>query len=52
MINGFIASFVLACTFGLGWVTAHGTIAYECETLGGFYTGKTVFECKVKGETK
>ncbi len=52
MIYGFIASFVLVCTFGLGWAAAHTTVAYECKQLGGFYVGKTVYECKVKGETK
>jgi hypothetical protein len=52
MIDGFIASFVLVFTFGLGWVAAHTTVAYECKQLGGFYVGKTVYECKVKGETK
>jgi hypothetical protein len=52
MIYGFIASFVLACTFGLGWAAAHTTVAYECKQLGGFYVGKTVYECKPTGETK
>jgi hypothetical protein len=52
MMEGLIASFVLACTFGLGWAAAHSTVAYECKQLGGFYVGETVYECKVKGETK
>jgi hypothetical protein len=52
MIEGFISSLVLAAAGFLGWVVAHNTIATECKTLGGFYVGKTVYECKVKGETK
>ena len=52
MSERFIEAVVLACAFGLGWVTAHANVAYECKQLGGFYVGETVFECKVKGETK
>ena len=52
MIEGFITSLVLATAVFLGWVVAHNTVAYECKQLGGFYVGKTVYECKVKGETK
>jgi hypothetical protein len=52
MIEGFITSLVLATAVFLGWVVAHNTVARECKQLGGFYVGKTVYECKVKGETK
>jgi hypothetical protein len=52
MIEGFIASLVLAIAVFVGWEAAHTTVAYECKQLGGFYVGKTVYECKVKGETK
>lgn len=48
MMEGFISAIVLACTFGLGWVYAHHCIAKECEKLGQFYVGETVYECKVK----
>jgi hypothetical protein len=51
MIAGIITA-LFAFTFGLGWVMAHNTVADECKQLGGFYVGKTVYECKVKGETK
>lgn len=30
------------------WAFAHSAIATECRQLGGFYVGKTVFECKEK----
>ena len=41
---------VLALLFGVivGWVTAHHTIATECQKLGAFYVGRTVFECKAR----
>lgn len=29
-----------------GWYEAHYTVAQECERLGKFYVGKTVYECK------
>ena len=29
-----------------GWADAHHTVATECERLGKFYVGKTVYECK------
>lgn len=28
-----------------GWVTAHHTVAEECERLGSFYVGSRTFEC-------
>ena len=52
MIEGFIAALVIAIAVFVGWTAAHGTVAYECKQLGGFYVGKTVYECKAKGETK
>ena len=43
---------VLALT-GLIWSMAHATVAHECETLGAFYIGDQVYECKRKqGATK
>lgn len=41
----------LVVGFFLGWVYAHHTVADECERLGGFYVGKTTYEC-VKVEKK
>ena len=32
----------------LGWVAAHTTIAIECDRLGAFYVGKTVYVCQRK----
>lgn len=29
----------------IGWRTAHITVAKECERLGKFFVGKTVYEC-------
>ncbi|EPO7789616.1 MULTISPECIES: hypothetical protein [Pseudomonadaceae] len=29
----------------LGWRHAHITVAAECERLGAFYVGKTVYRC-------
>jgi hypothetical protein len=45
LVNAVVGLFVF------GWVVAHNTVATECKTLGGFYVGSTVYECKVKGET-
>lgn len=29
----------------IGWESAHQTVAKECQRLGSFYVGKTVFKC-------
>ena len=41
---------VLAVLFGIvvGWLVAHQTVATECQKLGAFYVGRTVFECKAR----
>jgi hypothetical protein len=31
-----------------GWIAGHTTVATECERLGGFYVGSTVYQCKLK----
>lgn len=41
LIVGFIC-------YKLGWYNAHITVARECDKLGAFYVGKTVYECKRK----
>lgn len=46
MLEGIIGAIVLVCVFCFGWVHAHNSIAKECEKLGGFYIGNTVYECK------
>lgn len=48
MMEGFIASLVLVCTFGFGWAMSASTIDHECEKLGSFYVGEKVYECKIK----
>jgi hypothetical protein len=30
----------------LGWISAHETVAAECDRLNGFYVGTKVYECK------
>lgn len=32
----------------LGWMVAHLTVATECERLGAFYVGQSVYQCGVK----
>jgi hypothetical protein len=39
---------VVACVCLFGWIMAHHTIATECQKLGAFYVGSTVYECKEK----
>lgn len=31
--------------YHMGWRNAHLTVAKECERLGKFFVGKTVYEC-------
>ncbi|MBS0508504.1 MAG: hypothetical protein JSR53_14100 [Proteobacteria bacterium] len=42
----FIAIIVLLVALSFGWIQAHSTVAAECERLGAFYVGKTVYECR------
>lgn len=38
----------LACAvsgYWLGYASAHADVARECDRLGGFYVGKTVYKC-------
>lgn len=39
-----IVAFLMGKSYG--WREAHHTVARECERLGKFYVGKTVYECK------
>jgi hypothetical protein len=41
----FFGLLALCLGFALGWVHAHNTVARECEQLGQFYVGKTVYRC-------
>lgn len=29
-----------------GWIMAHATVATECEKLGGFYVGNSIYTCQ------
>jgi hypothetical protein len=46
MTEGFLAICTLLCGFVFGWVAAHDEVAKECDKLGKFYIGDTVYECK------
>ncbi len=39
---------VIAIIAGVSWVFSASTIASECQKLGAFYVGSTVYECKIK----
>lgn len=47
-MDGFLATATLVAVFCLGWVIGNDVVANECEKLGGFYVGDTVYECKMK----
>lgn len=36
----------------IGYVLSHGVVARECERLGSFYVGTTVYVCAAKGELR
>jgi hypothetical protein len=38
--------------FAFGWAIGNEAIARECKANGSFHVSKTVYECKVKEETK
>jgi hypothetical protein len=51
MIDFFVALIVysvIAIIAGVSWVFSASTIASECQKLGAFYVGSTVYECKIK----
>jgi hypothetical protein len=41
-------AFISSMFFSLGWIVSASTIGNECQKLGGFYVGSTVYECAVK----
>lgn len=45
---GFMTCVIFVLLYLMGWVIAHAVIASECEKLGSFYVGKSVYECKLK----
>ncbi len=51
MIDFFVALIVysvIAIIAGISWAFSASTIASECQKLGAFYVGSTVYECKIK----
>ena len=40
----FVGSMILSAL--AGWITAHATVATECEKLGGFYVGNSIYTCQ------
>ena len=47
MMGWVILALIIGGLFGYanGWVSAHRTVATECERLGSFFVGKEVFRC-------
>lgn len=47
MKMGYILTAIIFYMFGhtAGWLSAHSTVATECEKLGKFYVGDRIFEC-------
>ena len=43
-----ILSIISILLFSLGWIVSASTIGNECQKLGGFYVGSTVYECVLK----
>lgn len=39
---------VLIVGFCMGWIAAHSTVASECDRIGSFYVGDTVYVCVKK----
>ena len=46
-MSAWLAGIALGLVIGywLGYASAHADVARECERLGGFYVGKTVYKC-------
>ena len=51
-----IMALIFGSLFGLclgaltGRIDTHATVTKECEKLGAFYVGDTVYECKPRGK--
>ncbi len=45
-LGGILVSFLALCVAGLVWTTSASTIAMDCRTVGVFYVGEKVYECK------
>ena len=45
-MSAWFAGFMcLVVGYRIGYVSAHTDVARECERLGGFYVGQTVYKC-------
>ena len=45
-MSAWLAGFLgIVAGYWLGYASAHADVALECERLGGFYVGKTVYKC-------
>jgi hypothetical protein len=51
-IVGWLSALILGVTFFGGWVGAHNTVARECRSIGAFYVGEKVYECKLKEKSQ
>lgn len=48
-MNDAVGGILVAIGAGfLGWIIAHSEVARECERLGAFYVGGTVYQCQAK----
>ncbi len=43
---GIAAVLLAAIIFLMGWAFAHNIVARECKSLGSFYVGNTVYDCR------
>lgn len=43
-----VSVFLIILSSLMGWVGGHSAVAKECQLLGSFYVGDTVYECRVK----
>jgi len=46
-VSGVLIALAFLAIFMTGWAFAHNTVATECEKLGAFYVGNTVYKCEV-----
>ena len=47
-IGGMLSALILGSTTLAGWIGAHSTVAHECRSVGVFYVGDKIYECKLK----
>ena len=47
-----LVAIVILFSYQLGWDSAYFTVGTECKKLGGFYVGKTTFNCSINKNEK